>query len=310
MLPTVVPEPFDSPDHIFEVRWAGVRAIAVVDGGKVRLHGRNLRDLTPLYPELASLAGCLRAGQAVVDGEIIAWGSEEVPVFDLQRPRLLRAAAEAPAVRGDLRVTYQVFDLLSLDGRWLLKSPLLERRNLLHTRLVPNRTVQVSDFVEGDGLAFFDAVVSHGLEGMVAKDRHSPYLPGRRSDFWQEVRATQSGEFVIGGYSFGGGRRRDPISSLLLGVYRGKRLEFAGQVSVGCSDREARQLLDLLAPLHSPRCPFAAPPAVPRFIYWCRPDLACHVRYSGWGPDGQLRFPVFVAPRPDIPPEECLREEL
>src|SRR3990172_11299473 len=127
MLPTVVPEPFDSPDHIFEVRWAGVRAIAVVDGGKVRLHGRKLRDLTPLYPELASLAGCLRAEHAAVDGEIIAWGTESLPSFELLRPRLLRPDATVSPPRRS-PIIYQVFDLLELDGQWLLERPLFERR--------------------------------------------------------------------------------------------------------------------------------------------------------------------------------------
>ena len=73
-------------------------------------------------------------------------------------------------------------------------------------------------------------------------------------------------------------------------------------------DREARLLLDLLTPLHSPDCPFSKPPTVPRFLYWCRPELVCHVRYAEWAADGKLRFPVFVAPRPDIAAAECVFE--
>lgn len=306
MLPVVREEPFDSPDHIFEVKWGGVRAIAVIDGGEVRLHGRNLRELTPLYPELSALAACLQARHAVLDGEIAAWGTEGLPAFDLLRPRLLRPdQPAAPSRRA--AVIYQVFDLLELNGRWLLQHPLFERRNLLHERLRPNRLGQAADFVRDEGVAFFEAVAVHRLEGVIAKNKYSPYLPGERSDAWQEVRAIQSDDFVIGGYTFGGGRRtKDLIASLLLGAYRRQRLEFVGEVSIGCSDREMRQLVELLTPLHTERCPFAEPPAVARFLYWCRPELACHVRYSQWGPDGQLRFPVFVAPRPDVPAEECV----
>lgn len=307
MLPVVVEEPFDSPDYIFEVKWGGVRAIARLERGEVRLHGRNLRDLTPLYPELAALARCLRAERAVVDGEIIAWGAEALPAFELLRPRLLRP--ETPAARARRSpVIYQVFDLLELDGRSLLRQPLFQRRNLLHAHLVPGRVVQVADFVRDDGSAFFEAIARHGLEGMVAKDKHSPYLPGQRSDAWKEVRALRSGDFVVGGYTFGGGRRREPVGSLLLGVYQDSRLEFVGQVSIGGTRREARLLLKLLTPLQTERCPFVQPPRVPRLLYWCRPELVCHVRYGEWGPDGRLRFPVFVAPRPDVPPDDCVRE--
>lgn len=307
MLPTIVDEPFDSSDYIFEVKWGGVRAIARVDGNDVHLHGRNLRDLTALYPEVALLPECLPAGEAVLDGEIVAWGAEELPSFELLRPRLLQPEAPVPAAKRS-PIIYQVFDLLALNGRWLLRRPLYERRNLLHRLLRPNRFVQVADFVRSEGVAFFEAVSAHGLEGIVAKEASSPYRPGQRSASWREVRAIQSGDFVIGGYSFGGGRRKDPISSLLLGAYRGDRLHFVGEVSVGCGDREARQLLELLLPLHSDECPFMEPPPISRFLYWCRPELACHARYGGWAPTGRLRFPIFVAPRPDVPPEECAPE--
>ena len=305
MLPVSGGEPFDSPDYVFEVKWDGVRAIAIVGEGQARLHGRNLRNLTPLYPELSVLPRCLDARQAVVDGEIAAWGTESLPDFELLRPWLLQPDAP-PQRRRRPAIIYQVFDLLQLDGAWLLDRPLYERRNLLHEHLRPNRAVQVADFVRDEGIAFFEAVRGHGLGGVVAKHKYSPYVPGERSPSWVEVRTFQADDFVIGGYSFGGGRRKDPIASLLLGAFRAGRLEFCAQVSVGCSDREARQLLDLLQPLHTNECPFREPPEVSRFLYWCRPELACHVRYSEWDADGRLRFPVFVAPRPDVPAEECL----
>jgi bifunctional non-homologous end joining protein LigD len=305
MLPALRDEPFDSSEYIYEVKWGGVRAIAVIEDGRVRLHGRNLRDLTPLYPELDAVPASLRAESCVLDGELIAWGAENLPSFDLLRPRLLRPDERVAAPRRS-PIIYQVFDLLEADGEWLLERPLVERRNELHERLRPNRIAQAADFIRDDGIAFFEAVSAYKLEGTIAKDKHSAYLPGERSAAWQEVRAAQSDDFVIGGYTFGGGRKKDLIASLLLGAYESGRLRLVGQVSIGCSDREMRQLLDMLTPLHADASPFDAPPEVDRFLYWCRPELACHVRYSQWGPDGLLRFPVFVAPRPDVPPEECV----
>jgi bifunctional non-homologous end joining protein LigD len=306
MLPIVIYEPFDSADYIFEVKWGGVRAIGQVEGPTVRLHGRNLRELTPLYPEVETLSECLGGRQAVVDGEILAWGAERLPAFELLRPRLLRPDDEVkPPKRSP--ILYQVFDLLALDGEWLMDRPLFQRRNLLHRALQPNRIVQVADFIAEEGVALYHAVAAHGLEGIVAKSKFSTYSPGEQSPAWQEIRASQTGEFVIGGYSFGGGLRNDPIASLLLGAFHNDRLEFVGQVSVGCSDREAQLLLDLLIPLHVQDCPFSTPPDVPRFLYWCRPELVGHVRFAEWTAEGQLRFPFFVAPRPDVPAEECLR---
>jgi DNA ligase D-like protein (predicted ligase) len=306
MLPVVYPEPFDSADHIFEVKWGGVRTIAVIEGGQVRLHGRNLRDLTPQYPELSILAESLHARDAVLDGEVVAWGAENLPAFDLLRPRLLSPDKPVDAPRRS-PIVYQAFDLLAVDGRWLLDRPLFERRNILHERLHPTRLAQAADFVREEGITFFEAVTSYRLEGIVAKDKHSSYLPGRRSDAWQEIRAIQSDDFVVGGYTFGGGpRRREPIASLLLGAYQRGQLRFVGEVSIGCGEREMRQLVELLTPLHADASPFVEAPEVTRLFYWCRPELACHVRYSQWGADGRLRFPLFVAPRPDVPPEDCV----
>lgn len=305
MLPTVAAEPFDSPDHIFEVKWAGVRAIATLEDGAVRLHGRNLRNLTPLYPELAMLPGCVGASRAVLDGEIVAWDDEALPSVELLRPRMLQPDARPKSKRRP-PIIYQVFDLLAVEGRWLLGQRLVERRNRLNKLIRPSDSVQAADFVRNDGIAFFEAAAGKGLEGIVAKRIDSTYRPGERSDAWQEVRATQSDDFVVAGYAFGGGLRKDPIGALLLGSYCGDRLEFVGPVSVGTTDQEARQLLELLTPLHVDASPFAEPPAIDRFHYWCRPELACHVRYGGWNGDGTLRFPVFVAPRSDVPADECI----
>ena len=305
MLATIVEEPFDSPDHIFEVQWGGVRVIAEVDNGQLRLQGRNLRDLTPLYPELSVLPKCLRARSAVVDGEIIAWDVDTIPSSELLRPRLLQPD-ETVSRRRRSPLMYQVFDILELDGISLTSRPLFERRNLLHEHLATHRVIQIADFIESDGIAFFDAVVSHHLEGVIAKDRWSPYLPGERSGAWQEIRASQADNFVVGGYSFGGGQAKEPIASLLLGTYKRGELVFVSEVSIGCSHREAQLLIDLLTPLHTEVCPFPVTPIVPKLIHWCQPELACHVRYAQWH-GGRLRFPLFVAPRPDVPASECVQ---
>jgi len=305
MLATVVEAPFDSPDHVFEVKWGGVRAIAEVDDGRMRIQGRNLRDLTALYPELAPLPGCLRARSAIVDGEIIAWDGGPLPTPQLLRPRLLQPDETVPRKRRS-PIIYQVFDLLELDGVSLLSRPLFERRNLLHEHLETHRVIQAADFVQNDGIAFFDAVASHHLEGVIAKDRWSPYLPGERSGAWQEIRASQADNFVVGGYSFGGGAKGELISSLLLGIYERDKLRYVGEVSVGVGRREAQLLIDLLMPVHAGACPFPETPTVNRLIHWCQPELAVHVQYAQWH-DGRLRFPLFVAPRPDVPASECVQ---
>jgi DNA ligase D-like protein (predicted ligase) len=299
MLATAATEPFDSPDHIFELKLDGVRAIAFVEAGEVRVLNRRLEDVRPQFPQFAEMAGRIKAKSAVLDGEIVALDGEGRTSLPLLQERL-------QAKTGPL--TYQVFDILYLDGASVMHLPLARRKTVLHQVLSPSDFLQACDFVDGEGVAFFEAAAQHGLEGIVAKEKASPYRPGERSPAWQTVKAFCADDFVIGGYAFGGGRKAEPLAALLLGQYQGERLVHVGDVSGPFPEETARVLLALLQPMHSPECAFAEPPRLARFIYWCRPDLACRVRYSEWTRQAKLRFPLFVAVRPDVPPRECLLE--
>jgi len=321
MLAKEAPEPFDSRDHIFELMWGGLRAMAYVRDGVVRLVGRNGRDLTPFFPELNHIPGMLNAYEAILDGEIVVVDAQGHPAFDALRPRLhaMSMPANGPPDEPPIEFTkprkvdgqlcYQAFDLLWLDGRSLVDKTLWQRKNRLHEVIRPSAEFAAVDFVDDEGIAFFDAVVQRRLEGIVAKKKVSEYTAGTRSGDWLEVRALQSGDFVVGGYTFGGTRRKgDPFSQLLLGGYADARLEYVGAVTGGMSDAEARQLVSLLEPLVQAEPAFDDPPPISRLVYWTEPSVVCHVRFSEWSRDGHLRFPIFSALRPDLSPQHCVIE--
>jgi ATP-dependent DNA ligase len=305
MLADQAAEPFDSPNWCYELRWGGVRALAIVRNGVVTLRGQNGVDLTSSYPELASLAERVQAHTAVLDGEIVARGPEGNPNLELLRPRLNQLLGNREARLPKADVSYQVSDLLELDGALLLDLPLWQRRTLLQARFTPGERAQISDVVEDAGLLLFDAVCEHGLDGIVAKRKDSPYLPGVRSDDWLEMPAVEVTSFVIGGYTFGGGLRKAPFEALLLGRYYQGRLYYAGRATAGMATAEGWRIVRLLEGLHTAECPFADPPEPGRFIHWCRPLLVCQARVGERGEDGLPRFAAFIALRPDIAPEEC-----
>ncbi|MEX0749176.1 MAG: hypothetical protein WD359_00070 [Dehalococcoidia bacterium] len=314
MLAQDAPEPFDSRDHIFELMWGGLRAMAYVHDGVVRLAGRNGRDLTPYFPELSHIPGMLNAYEAILDGEIIVVDAQGHPAFDALRPRLhaMSMPAEGPPIeftkprKVEGQLCYQAFDLLWLDGRSLVGKTLWQRKNRLHDVIRPSAEFAAVDFVDDEGIAFFDAVLQRRLEGIVAKRKISEYTPGTRSGDWLEVRALRSGDFVVGGYTFGGTRRKgDPFSQLLLGGYTDSRFEYVGAVAGGLNDAEAKQLVAMLEPLVRDTPTFDDPPPIARLVYWTEPKVVCHVRFSEWSGDGYLRFPIFSALRPDLEPEHC-----
>ena len=315
MLAALGGQPFDSPSHIFEVKWDGVRALAFIEGGEVRIQDRYLCEVTALYPELRSLARQAEAG-TVLDGEIVVLDGDGRPELARLRERLAapdgeearRLAAEAP-------VTFQAFDILYWRGESVMDRPLWRRKLLLHRATGPAGVLAVPGFLEREGVAFFEAAREHGLEGVLAKERESPYLPGRRSAAWQKLKVHQKEEFVVGGYTFGGGwgregrPRRGPFESLLLGLFdEDGALRYVGEVGGGYAEADAGYITRALDALASNECPFREAPASRRLVFWCRPELVATVRFAEWAADGRLRFPVFEALRPDVPPRTCRLE--
>ena len=196
MLARLTRRPFDSPDHIFELKWDGLRALTFIQGGRLRIQSRNLRDITAQFPELAQLPKLVKADQTVIDGELVCFDREGRPSFSGMR-QLVKRQALWPAVRRP-RVHFVAFDLLFLRGLPVIDQPVGQRKELLHEILEPSELAQASEFIETDGTAFFQATCDLGLEGIMAKDKSSPYSPGKRGSAWLKVKRVRESEFVIG----------------------------------------------------------------------------------------------------------------
>jgi bifunctional non-homologous end joining protein LigD len=312
MLAALGGQPFDSPSHIFEVKWDGVRAFAFIEGGEVRIQDRYLRDVTALYPELQALGHQTEAG-SVLDGEIVVLDGTGRPELARLRERLAaRHGEEAKRLAASAPVTFQAFDILYSRGDSVMDRPLWRRKLLLHRATRSAGALAVPGFLEREGIAFFEAAREHGLEGVLAKEREGPYLSGRRSAAWLKLKVHQKEEFVVGGYTFGGGWRREgrprqgPFESLLLGLFdEGGALRYVGEVAGGYAEADAGYIARSLDALASKECPFREEPASRRLVFWCRPGLVATVRFAEWTADGRLRFPVFEALRPDVPPASC-----
>lgn len=312
MLGTEIPEPFDSPAHIFEVLWEGVRALAFVERGDLRLQDRWGRDVTHRYPELASMPPRLRESGLVIDGAIVCLDEEGRPDLNRLATRLgTESESEAAEAARHSPVTFEAFDLLYRERQPLMGWTLRRRKEMLRSLARPNATLAVPDDVTKDGIAFFEAARSHGLLGIVAKEIDSKYVPGERSRAWLSILARRQGEFLIGGYTYGGQwdprssrPRPEAIASLLIGRLRDDGLlDYAGEVTGGFQGG-LPALESALSDAASSACPFAEEPAVGRLVFWCQPEVVATIGFAEWA--GQrLRFPVFRALRPDVPASAC-----
>jgi bifunctional non-homologous end joining protein LigD len=291
MLATLVAAPFDDPNWLFEIKWDGFRVEAVVDGSDVRIWTRGEQDAARYFGAFLEPPTWIHAGRAIVDGEVIALDEAGEPDFALLQSRIKGRDSLEPGARPFL---YEVFDLLHLDGRSLLTEPLAERRRLLGDVLRADPRVRMSESIDADGLAFFEAARARGLEGIMAKDRHSPYLPGMRTKTWQKVKIRPEQELVVGGWTKGTGRAVD-LGALLVGVYEDGALRYAGKVGAGFTNDTRPELLAALAELGSEASPFAPPPprTVARAAIWVEPRLVVRAEFAGWTGDGLVRQAAF-----------------
>jgi bifunctional non-homologous end joining protein LigD len=187
-----------------------------------------------------------------------------------------------------------VFDLLFLDGRSLLDEPLEARRRLLGKVLRADPRVRLSEDIAGDGIAFFEAAKTRGLEGIMAKDRRSTYLPGKRSMAWQKIKIRPEQELVVGGFTRGTGTAVE-LGALLVGFYEGGALRYAGKVGAGFTADIRAELLAAIEPLTTDESPFATPPPRPvaRNALWLRPELVIRAEFAGWTGDGMVRQAAY-----------------
>ena len=297
MLATLVKEPFDHPDWLFEVKWDGYRAVAELAGGEVALYSRNL---LPLNEKFFPLVEALRkfALTAVLDGEIVVVDDRGQPDFQL---------LQNYQKTGSGHLLYYVFDLLHFQGHDLTGLPLLQRKELLKKILPPSPKIRFSDHVRQDGILFFAAVKGKGLEGIVAKEAHSLYTIGRRSRHWLKVKTLQTQEGVIAGFTAPRGGRKH-FGTLVLGVYDQDELVCIGHAGGGFNAQELAEIHARLESLIQKDCPFQVLPETQMPATWVKPELVCEVVFHGWTAEGVMRQPSFRRLREDKAPRDVVRE--
>ncbi len=284
---------------LFEVKWDGFRALAVVRGGDVTLVSRNANDLTGRFARAARAIGhAVRSPNVVLDGEICALDAAGRPSFGA-----LQTGAGS--------LVYYAFDVLELDGESLVTRPLAERRDVLANVLDTGTEVRVSPVFE-DGAALLAAVEQQGLEGVVAKRVSSRYQPGKRTRDWLKVKTSGRQEFVVAGYTRGEGRRAAGFGALVLAVNEGGALRWVGNVGTGFTETELERVLARLRPHERAETPFPEPPKMPRVrrdaIVWVEPVIVAEVRFTEWTHEGRLRAPVYLGLRDDKAAVDVRRE--
>jgi bifunctional non-homologous end joining protein LigD len=306
---TTAPPP-DDGRWAHEMKWDGMRVLVAVHDGGVAVSSRAGNDATERFPELAGLVDALGA-DAVLDGEVVAFGPDGAPSFERLQPRIqARGATAVGAAMAAQPIVCMWFDVLAYDGHDVTGLPWAERRALLEQLALSGPAWQTPAVARGDGATALETARRLGLEGVVSKRVDSAYLPGRRSDSWRKVKVTAGQELGVGGWLPGNGQLAGRLGSLLVGYHDevgDEVLRYAGRVGSGLDDRERTRLEELLRPLAHYESPFTETPALPD-PRWVRPEVVVEVRFHEWTSGGVLRAPRFVGRRDDKPAREVVRE--
>lgn len=289
MLATLVSEPFDDKDWLFEIKWDGYRAIGYVNKGEVELKSRSNLAYTKYTPITNALKGI--ETPAVFDGEIVALNDEGAADFQALQ------AFEKDGRKANL--VYYIFDLIWWNGRDYTSLPLTERKQILRNILPEDQSViRYSDHVTGTGIAFFDLAMDNKLEGVMAKKCDSIYMSGSRSKNWLKIKNNQKTEAVICGFTKGRNSRKY-FGAIVLGKYKGDQLEYIGHSGSGFNDKSLKELYKKLEPIIISDPPFKHPPKTNMPVTWVKPYYVCEVKFTEWTSEGLLRHPIFLGLRED-----------
>ncbi len=313
MKPKLVEAPPTHGDRLYELKFDGIRLLAITNGKKIELISRNRNDLTQRFAELTDSLAALPAKEFVIDGEVVAVDDEGRSSFQLLQAREMENR-KSP-------IYFYVFDLLQLNGKSLTSLPLHARKALLERLCVDaSEPLRFSGALGGDPRALLKEVKRRGLEGIIGKLRESVYEPGKRSGAWVKIKSLNEQEFVIGGYTPPQGARQH-FGAILVGYYEKKKLLFAGKVGTGFDTKMLAALSKQFKKREREDCPFAdlpskqggqwvhgITPGMMRKMHWLNPVFVAQIKFAEWTRDKKLRQPVFLGMREDKKPSEVTRE--
>ncbi len=316
MKPRLVDEPPKAGDWAYEIKFDGIRALAVKKGRKISLLSRNRNELARRFPDIVQAMLKLKMDECVLDGEVVALDEKGRSSFQLLQGLEL-GGRKAPLL-------YYVFDLLQAEGKSFLNVPLDKRKEWLAHFLGSSKDpIRLSADIGGDAHRLLDQVKRIGLEGIIGKQPQSLYEPGRRSGAWIKIKCLNEQEFVIGGYTPPAGSRKY-FGAILVGYHeKGDRggLQFAGKVGTGFDSKTLLSLYRQFQNQKRQKCPFVdlasrqggarvqgLSPGEMKKCVWINPVLVAQVKFSEWTREGKLRQPVYLGLRDDKKAQDVVRE--
>lgn len=287
-------------EFVYEVKWDGIRAMISLEDGQLKIRSRNQNDITKQFPELLTADKSFRATCGLFDAEIVCLDKTGKPEFKKVINRLMTSGESNIEKLSKSNPAYcYIFDCLYLDGRSLINEPLIRRKEWLKDAIKRDTQYRTSECVE-DGRSLLEAAREHNLEGIMAKDSTSRYLPGKRSDAWLKIKIRNTRECVVIGYNEGKGNRSHAFGGLHIAEKEGDELIYRGKVGTGFNDASIKDIFKQIKKLKETKKPVDKIVLDEKVSKWVEPKLYVEVSFASFTPDKNFREPVFIRMRPDL----------
>ncbi|MDT0651127.1 DNA ligase D [Autumnicola edwardsiae] len=287
MMATTTKSIFNDPDWIYELKWDGYRMIANIKDGEVELYSRNGISYNQKFSRLVRDLEQI-SHNVILDGEVVVVDKKGIPDFQ-------KLQNYDETTLGELR--FYVFDMLFLNGLSMMELPLVQRKSLIEEVIEDTYHTYYCEHMEGMGSTFYKRAIDAGMEGVIAKKADSTYSPGYRSEKWLKIKAIESTEAIICGYT---DSESGSFGSLILGMFKEEKLTYIGNCGSGFSASKQRELLKMFKEREIDKNPFGKKINLKgRKPNWIKPDLICEVQFTEWTKSGNMRHPVFKGLRDD-----------
>ncbi|PAL20147.1 DNA ligase D [Sphingopyxis sp. GW247-27LB] len=278
-----------------EIKYDGYRAEIAAAGSEVRVYTRNGLDWTDKFVPLVKHVAALDLPPCLIDGEIVAYGTDGNPDFSSLQAVLKRGHG---AQDEGTELLFFAFDLLEEGGKSLAKLGNLERKERLEALLRGASTpIAVADHVIGAGETLYGAMCRAGQEGIISKRADAAYA-GRRTKNWVKVKCTRRQEFILVGWKPSSAKAR-PFSSLLLAQREGGELVYKGNVGTGFDAATMADLAKRFASRERKTAPLAVDKAAARKVHWLKPELVAEIAFAEYTASGSVRHASFLGLRSD-----------
>lgn len=277
------------------------------NGESVQLFNRKLHKRTDHYPELHELSSYCHATSVILDAEVIAFGSDGKPSFHILMKRDgIKRMERVNSLIKQVPITEMIFDILYLNGEWLIDLPLTRRLEILQEVIIPKNNIQiVSSNLEG--LPLFQVMQTHGMEGILAKRKSSPYLLNQKSSHWLKIKNYKDIFALIGGFTL----RGETVNAVLLGLYDDEgQFWYIGHVGTGkMTQQDWRDITKMLKPHLIKNSPFINQTERESESQWVTPKYVVKVQFADWTEGKSLRQPSIQA-FVDVSANECLLNQV